>query len=309
MTNKIELKIKKDSDNVNVHLNEMSINAAKSFLVLLESLTKIIELTPNNSDAKIQIIEGSACVVASGEDTVISIKNELLSIINHESQNTEIVKEWRSIQNLIKANGLEYEINYYDGASNSNTSLISDFKNNRAFYAKSNRKTYSYQIKFITGNLIEAGGKKPNIHIDELSPIECSRDNAIAAKDFLYNNIRVSVWQRIYENGEEKLELCDVYNDNNLFLEFKELVDQINNSNTIEKLTHIHSKIKNLLIEGRFSDLRRFLLLWCHNSTDAQTLKIILVITKQFKNHELLAPYIQRIKELYTTASKKYLNP
>ena len=66
--NKLQIRITKDANGNDIELDSMSLAATKSFVALLESLTKIIELTPNNEGIKIQVIKGSATAIAIGSN-------------------------------------------------------------------------------------------------------------------------------------------------------------------------------------------------------------------------------------------------
>lgn len=306
--NKIELIVKKDKNKNDVHLDAMSLDAAQSFLALFESLTKIVELTPNNGDAKIQITTGSVCAVATGNQTIASIISDFDLMVNHQSSNSDVIKEWRKMQSLFIANGLEYEVNFYDGATKKKTSVLETIKQARRFSVKTSRKTYDNSVKFLAGKLIEVGGKTPNIHIDEHRPVTCNEENAaIAAKDYLYKFIRVGVWSKQNEDGDVSYELCDVYNNQQQYQDFKDFFDTLNSASNVERLTLIHRKIKNLLINEDFSQLRKLLLLWIHPSTDIQTLKIILVITKSFKDDDRISAYREKILDQFNALNAKYV--
>ena len=56
---KLELSIKKDADKSDPSLESMSLGAAKSFVIMLDSLTKLIESTGGSKDVKIEIKSGS----------------------------------------------------------------------------------------------------------------------------------------------------------------------------------------------------------------------------------------------------------
>jgi hypothetical protein len=50
-------------------LNALSLQEAQAFVILMESLVKIVELTPPNvKNSIIEIKEGSACVAVMGEN-------------------------------------------------------------------------------------------------------------------------------------------------------------------------------------------------------------------------------------------------
>ncbi|RYE29069.1 MAG: hypothetical protein EOP48_32910, partial [Sphingobacteriales bacterium] len=59
---RLEFRITKDENNQHIELENMSLDVSKSFLVIIQAVTRIVELTPRNKDLSICIKKGSAVV-------------------------------------------------------------------------------------------------------------------------------------------------------------------------------------------------------------------------------------------------------
>lgn len=301
--NKLELKVIKDSDDSDIDLNNLSLDAAKSFLILFDSLTKIVELTPNNEGVTLQIISGSAVAVANGTASQIeSVETCFDEIVNHVSTDKEIVSKWRAIQELVCKNGLQYEINIYKDSEK--RPIFQTIKSAKQFRVKSNRIRPDITLKFLTGKLIEVGGKKPNIHLLDLDnnrfTINCDHANAKRANKYLYSDINVSVWFKNKEGSRAKYDFCDVYHSNEVYNDFSEfMIDYYNDFDEISALKKLHYKCKFFIDNNDFIHLNKFIRLFNHDANDLNELKTILVITKAFKEQEHIKLIRERIKFLF----------
>jgi hypothetical protein len=304
--NKFEFKVITDSKGNNVRLDSMPLDAAKAFLTFYQTLVNMVELLGDEEGSHVAIKTGSACAVVEGAVANL-ILQEFEAVASAKSTNSPIVNLWKGVQDQVQANGLLYEINYVskDGVY----SLHNRIKNAKKFKKKPVRTKYSNSIEFLHGKLIEAGGVKPNIHVDvngQKLTIDCDEDNAVNAISYLYKEIRISVWAKNKDGKGKSYELCDVYENNAYYYAFKELFDQLNVSDKIGGLTLIHRHIKEQLKNENFDYLRKLLLLWGHDTTDIQTLKIILVITSAFRGDERIEKKLKRIEELFEKQDARY---
>src|SRR4051812_36992333 len=130
---KLELKITTDSSGRAVNLDNLSLHAAKSLNTLLDSLIKIVDATPNNESVRVQLIRGSATIIAEGSDaSITAVENDFKEVLANKSIKHEIVSNWKHIQGLVRDNGLNYEINFY-GQNNRPTNFVDQVKNRKAF--------------------------------------------------------------------------------------------------------------------------------------------------------------------------------
>jgi hypothetical protein len=306
---KLEFKVIRDSKDNDVELNSMSVEAAQAFLILAESVTRIIELTPNNEELRIQIKKGSATVAVSGGE-VETVAKDFTTIVNSKSTDKGLVEQWRKIQTLFAKNGLQYEANIY--TRDETIEVFKILKKTKRLRTKSQYKpAIQTNICFMTGKLIAVGGKIPNIHIETEDlgrlTISCTEKNAKKAKAFLYSKILLSAW--VKESGETKnYELCDSYFENQLEL-FNDLSLFISSmreqDDEIESLKLLHYECRKYLDENNYGFFRKLLRLFIHESIDVNILKTILIITQSFKEKEELKEMRASVQSLFDSKIHK----
>jgi hypothetical protein len=302
--NRLEIKVIKDSKANDIDLSALSLEAAQSFLVIFESLTKIVALTPGHKGIKIQIKSGSAVVAAEGEK-ISQTKKEFQKILESKSTNKELVEQWRNIQSLFSANGLQYEAAFFEKGQK--TAFYDSLKKHKQLRTKPTRQVkIKSEIEFIKGKLIAVGGKYPNIHVEvdgkTLPPITCSERNAIKAKTYLFQTIRFSTWAREIA-GAKRYQLCDSYFKDDIYEELKSAIEEITIDEKVEALKKLHYRCRNYLDNQQYGQLRKLFRLFIHESTDINILKTVLIVTQSVREQEQLRDYI---KDLQTQFDKKY---
>lgn len=308
--NKIEFIIHRDSDNQQVALNSLSIEAASALKVLLENVTEIAKLNPEYADVKIQLLPGSAVVAIEGTgQQIASINANLDSVINHDTEDKDLVEKWRNIQSLFVANGLHYEVNVIRNGQR--TEVLQRIKGSKPFRAKTVRKQSETRIIFLYGKLINVGGKSPNIHILDEHQIEhtiaCSETQAKSANRYLYDTILLSAWEKVIRGAKSQFEFCDVYGNPDIFGDFKAFIEDFQNTNNqVEALKKIHYKCRSLLDAKDYLNFKKFARLFRHGSTDVNVLKTILIITQSFKEHDELGSIRQHLKDLFDEKMESY---
>lgn len=297
---RLEIKITKDINEKDIDLKAMSLRAAQSFLLLFESITKIVELTPENKEIKIQITSGSAVIAAEGE-TVTKAKKEFEKILENKSTNKELVEQWRRIQTVFTANGLQYEANFF--VKGERTSFYDVLRNRKSLRAKPiASKKFTTELEFLTGKLIAVGGKNPNIHVEvdgkALPPVACTEMNASKAKAYLYQTILFSAWVK-ESQGNKRYTLCDSYANEKIYGELKSFITEFYSSEQIGALKTLHYQCREYLDNQDYGKLRKFLRLFVHDTTDINILKTILIVTQSVSEHERLKIIIETIQELF----------
>lgn len=301
--NKLELAITKDKKSRDVELDAMSLEAAKAFVVLVESLTNIVALTPNNEEIKIKVQKGSAAVILEGKG-VSAIQANFSKIVNNNSTNKALVGQWRKIQELFTANGLEYKANSYTSAGE--TSILNLLRDSKKLRAKRTYKPpIQTQIRFIDGKLIAVGGKNPNIHIEgsagEKTVIACTEKNAKKAMNYLYSPIMLSVWAK-ENNVTKSFEMCDSYSEKQRevrddFISF--LKEFTTASDEVASLKLLHYKCRRFVENADYVNLVKFIRLFNHESSDINILKTILIITHSLLVSENIIEIRGEIKRLF----------
>jgi hypothetical protein len=302
---RLEIRIVKDANEKNIDLKAMSLQAAHSFLLLFESITKIAELTPENKEIKIQVTSGSAVIAAQGEG-VSKAKEEFDRILENKSTNKELVEQWRRIQTVFVTNRLTYEASFF--VKGEKVPFYDVLRTRKALRARSiASKKLITEIEFLSGKLIAVGGKNPNIHVEvngkALPPISCTEVNASKAKAYLYQTILFSVWTK-ESAGTRRYTLCDSYANKEIYDELRTIVSELHSTEHVEALKKLHYQCKDYLDNGDYGRLRKFLRLFAHESTDINILKMILIVTQSIKQHEKLKLTIETIQTLFDKGFK-----
>ena len=304
LINSFELKVVTDRDGKNVNLDDMPIEAAKAFLTFYQAMVTLAELS-GDENPRVGIKSGSAVAIATGK-TAELIEEKYDQVVAGECVDPEIVKQWRQVQARVQANGVGLEINAV--SAKGVRRLKADIKQAKTFAKKPVKSKFSNSIKFISGKLEEVGA---NIHVltdeGEKITIECQQSVALKAIKYIFKPIWVAVWAREATNGASaSYELCDVYGSEEQYNGFKDFFEDREKETKIAALTAIHQTIKAELARENFGALRKLFKLWNHPSTDIQTLKIILVITKAFKNDERLAGQIAQLQRHFVLQDAKH---
>jgi hypothetical protein len=295
---KLKLTITEDSNGQRVHLNSMTLKESKALVVLLDALTTIVEQSTNGDQVKLQVIDGSVELVADAAEKVIKqIEADFQEVSCNRSANKELVESWRKVQDLVKANGLYYKAVFDHGGRS--VSILDTLINSKRFKAKSNRRKAEYELLFIDGRLNENGGNIPNLHIIDNSgkkyTIDCTEPQARKVNSLLYQPIKLTVWSKV--TSISNYVFCDFYLEKYVFDDFSDFIKS-NQDDFDSFLNKLHYKIKGYLDDKDFKTLRQFLRLFIHISSDASTLKTILIITKSFRDNEELKSIRQEIKAL-----------
>jgi hypothetical protein len=291
--NKIEFKLTKDIDGSDIELSNMSLEAIKSFNVLLDSVLKIVSNAVNPNNIRIKIEKGSASISAKCDNSQIeTIFADYNDVIEHRSSKKELVHPWRSVQDLIVSNGYAYEINFVkDSIPHAVTDNI---KSARPIRSRAIRTQPEFQICFLSGKLQTIGGKNPNFHLidDEgnADVIRCNESDAIIVKNSLYHNVYISCWRKNVPDKRPLYFYCDIYPKPSIFDEFKSFIEAYDITELDEFLYQLHNKVKEYLSKKDKTHLVKFIKLFNHQSTDVNILKTILVITKAFNDNSSINP-------------------
>jgi len=304
--NRIEFIIEKDSSGVDISMSNMPLDAAKSMIVFLESLTKMANLQLRNSDFRIGVSEGSTVVsiTTTTAPHFDSLETEFMNVLEHESINKAYVHPLRDIQSTIQANGLQYQVNIVKNGHK--TPVLDRFKNSRKFSVKTRRTRPDYQLVFIKGKLIEIGGKFPNFHIDtneEPVKIDCTEQEAIKIKDLLYANIYIAAWRK--RTSKEKLQFCTFYTREEEIDSVKEFILNNTQAEGTSKYSQIHSAVVRLVEQNNLYKVQKFIQLFNHPSVDNGKLRTILITLKAFKENEILKPTLDQIADILREKSKR----
>ncbi|MEO6612412.1 MAG: hypothetical protein ABIT05_06725 [Chitinophagaceae bacterium] len=301
---RLEFKITHDLQKKDVYLEDMSLEIAKVFVVIIQSITGIVELTSKNKNLKISVRKGSAVICVEGSE-IKTVETKFRQVIERRSTNKQLVEQWRRIQNVLNEDGAEYEANFY--RKGKKISIIEDLKSSKKLRTRRKEKPpVKTNIEFLTGRLMAVGGKKPNIHVEVAKQekalvIECTELKANKAKAFLYKKIWLSVW--VTQKGEEKeYVMCDSYweTQQNLFNRFSQFIKDMENSeDEIESLKILHYRCQEYLKNQDYGTYRKFLRLFNTESSDLNVLKTLLIVSRPFNESEILGLLLKELELLF----------
>jgi hypothetical protein len=311
-TGKIEFKITTEADGKAVELDNLSIHAAKSLMVIIENLSKIAELenAENNADLRIKITKGSAAVSIEGPANKIEKIQNNFKLVgqNDKNRNNTYVETVNSLAQLVQSNGLKYDAHSY--ISGMEVSLIDFFGHKYKTKRTSTKAELYFNLEFFTGKLIENGGKSPNIHIEiagNKHKISCTEEEAIKVNKFLYKEVKISAWGKL--NAEQKMtyQFCDLYNElsSDYYSEFKTFILDNKKLSGTAPLKEIHNKLKDYYTNKEFKQSRKFLRLFCNEVVDVNRLRTILLISKSFKEDDDIKDLLNRIEDIIEKKTKR----
>lgn len=301
---KLEFKITKDATGNDIELTNLSVEATESLILMLQSMKDIISNTPGAEQAKIQVVKGSATVMTiASEEVIQNFQESFQNVLDKKETDPSIVAPWRQLQNLFKANGLTYEANFYSRSQK--VSLEKQIKKAKEFRARPVPKTASYAIQFVKGKLMEVGGAKPNLHLQDLKPIRCTELQAIAVNKFLYQDIELLVRKKT-AHTEDEYTFCEFFINDEQKIYFKNLLHLLETKSLDDFLFDLHFEIKKMLDDKQLGVVAKVIRLFNHSSIDVNIVKTILVITKSFAEEEAIREL--RAKLYHTLQSKLDFN-
>lgn len=308
--NKFEISIERDSDNNDAKLDAMSVEVAKAFLVLVESLTKIVENSPNSNTLKIEVHKGSVRVGISGIG-LTEVKNTFIQVSNNQSSDQVAVASWRNIQKLLKSNHLAYKEDAV--VDDQKLNLLSILKNRDYFRTKDREKpALQTEIKFFEGSLEQMGGiSTNNIHLKlsdaKVVVIDCTPEQLQKSKRYFKQIALVSAWQ-LPGIDKPKLKLCNSYYHDDLPMvnKFKAFFYEFENSDTeIESLERLHTECINYLQQRDFRTTKKFLQLFNHDSIHLSIIHTLLMLVAPHKNNEQIKTVYNTLIDLFNKRVKK----
>ncbi|WP_410878461.1 hypothetical protein [Myroides sp. DW712] len=303
---KIEIIIDKYPDGSNIELDNLTLDATKILVRLVDAFSKIVE-AENNPNIRIGLKSGSAEVSIENASTIYENLKKVSD--NSPDRQNIYVSNLTIVQDIIKESNYNFKAIVYK-KNNETIPIIPLF--DKKFRLKRERKEikHYYNIEFFKGKLFDSGGKKPNIHIEQNDiehKINCSEEQASVLAKFLYKEVTISAWGKLNSNNKMVYEFCDIYNSNefDFYSDFKEFMTTNNSLTGTEPLKHIHKKLKSYYSNGKFKESRKFLRLFCNEVADVNRLRAILLISKGVRYNEDIQDIIKTIENLIEAKTKR----
>ena len=297
---KIEI-ILKEVNGEYVDLEHMSLDALNSFMTVVESLKNISESVSN--DFTYSIKKGSLCTAVYGQSVEMSrMYNSMNEAIEGNSTDDIVTSNMRNIQKEIKNSVFGYQFLYRGYEIHEKISRA------KKITKKSVPKKFEINLDVVSGLINAIGGNDPNYHFDyggHKLTIECSINQTEILKQYLYKNINSLVVKKIYDDKELKpnhkhvsLIDDDLVNDFRIF--FREYYS-INDF--IDRLGKIYDFVNKFEKKDRI--ILTLIQAFKSEVFEVSEIKTILLISKPFKDNDLIRDSRIQLLELYETIKNK----
>lgn len=277
-----------------VSLREMSSGAVASFMLVVNSIKEIAcDVIFDDSELNFSILEGSAAFAVNGAtDSTDLIYDEIEKAIEGGSNNRNLTKHLRVIQDQIKRDRFQYKFIYDKSAKV--IDIHTKLKESKRITTARSKSLYQYKIEILSGFLNQIGGTDPNYHFDygggDKITIACSKAEAQSINKYLYKETFSLVVKKEWFDDEKKDEYIhkaiidspDIVRFMKTF--FKSYYKE---SNLINRLSTFYDFMEKVLKRNdKFEILKLLLTAFNYKGVDINEVKTLLVITKGLKNNE-----------------------
>jgi hypothetical protein len=306
----IQFRIIKDSNGVEISLDNLSIKATNSLIEILTALRNIA-VYENNPELTIGVTKGSACTAIKGNDHLQVVRDGFWRVFNNDHDRSNVyVNNLQLIKDQMRKSDLEFEVSFLENGKKVQVIDLFD----RKFRKKREKKTVenNFKIEFFDAKLMSNGGNKPNFHVQDKHSsftIKCTEAEAKKISPFLYENVKFSAWGKMSAQNKMEYVFCDIYNANerDFYNEFKMFFSDIQKLTGTEPIKQIHYKLKEFYSNNNFKESRKFIKLFCNDLADINHLSTILIISKAFKQHDDLKDLLKEIEELIVSKTNTRL--
>ncbi|WP_461632051.1 hypothetical protein [Labilibaculum euxinus] len=296
----IEIILKNDAVGNPIELDNMSLSTTKSVREILDALINIAEYE-KDLNLKIGLKKGSAAhrLIGNSPDLEV-VYNKFVEVAenkpsrdNHYVNQLNIIyKNFQTISN--------YDIFYEKKSHKENIKplFLKKFKNIRNKEDIENK----FRIEFLRGTLKLNGGENPNFHItsNKISyTIQCSKTEAQKINPFLYNEVYISAW--VKETKDKNIYyLCDIYSGASIeqYDDFKFFFATLKNKTGTEPFHFISNKLEEFYNNKELIKANNFIKIFLTKNSLVTYLRTILVISKAFKEDEVLKSTLLEVEQL-----------
>ncbi len=309
--NKLEI-ILNEANGEPVSLKSMSPEALESFLSVMSSLKAIAVAIANNNELSFSITEGSAKAVLEAPSVPMdSIYKELDIAMKGQSEDKEVTTNLRNIQDQIKRQNFNYGF-LYKRVNQPTIDIFPTLYNSNRISLKRKKNEYEFKLIVKSGFLNQIGGNSPNYHFDfgngEKITISCTVDDAMTINQCLYKNVQALLlckkWYDINKRDDyfHKIIIEDEFSDKvKLFF-----TDYNKENDLVKKLTFMHDFIDDMFNEKLGHKMLYYLLIAFNDKNlHLSELKTLLVISKAFKNNEIITKAREALVKTYTEKKNK----
>ncbi|MGM9476504.1 hypothetical protein ACS5PU_08735 [Pedobacter sp. GSP4] len=309
MANELKIRIVKDSKGNKLSLASIPIEAVESLKIFLDSFTTLANLYDNPSDFKVSITEGSVESNFIAPTNSKEFSQDIKDIIDGKLADVNKIKAFRSIQDKIKKNGLDYEV--FWKINNKTSDLTQVFKGSNFPY-KRHKNVNSSEIVFLKGGLFDAGGKTiSNLHIEannEEFTIGCSREEILEINQFMYSVIHISAIKTTKFNQRPSYTLIDYYLSSKEQLSIENFYKSIVKDDSLSKYDSIYDKLQTLLEYRDIKAIKYLINIFNNPFTERGILRTVLMTLKPYIKTKELKGLMRSYESLSATLRAESLN-
>lgn len=313
MANSFEIRLSEANDKP-VSLSSMSSEALESFMTVMSSLKSMVLSISTSDKLSFSISEGSAiCSVEASEDIINEIYKEFNVAIKGKCVDKDFTDSLRKIQEQLSRPRYNYRFTCKKN-SGDNIELQSQLINSTQIRTKRILKSYEFKLKVRKGFLNQIGGNEPNYHFDyghgEKITIACTMDEAINIKKYLYQDVHSLVLCKEFADPDKRdLYYHKIIIDESLVESIKTfLYKYYREFDLVKKLASIYDVIDNELNKSPkvgLELLKCLLVGFNDKNLDINELKTLLIISKPFKENEIIEIARKNLHETYQTIMTK----
>lgn len=284
-------------DEVQVSLQRLTPAALDSFITVMNSLKAIAKAVDPTENITFSITEGSVkgCLLADNQ-LLEEIYSELEIALQGESHDEKITENLRTIQKELKNNSFTYSFLYQRGGSP--IEFHTRLKSASTIRLKPRRDLPEFRLQIKQGVLNQIGGQNPNYHIDygngDKITISCTQEQTLNSLIHeIYGSISALVIRKKWPNSERKPEYFHkiILPENVAGALIQFLNEYYLKVNLVDKLTFLHSFLDDIIRQDKENGLillRHLLIGFNDNNLHLSELKTLLVISKPFKQNDII---------------------
>jgi hypothetical protein len=302
--NKFSVSIKRDSNGNTLSYQDISIEGAAALKIIFHNLVDLAKLVDQNNDVRIAIKEGSLVSELKFPENRSDIARTIDSVVNGQSDNNDIIKCFKGIQDVIKLNGLSYEVSHE--ADGRNRDLTAIFRGGNFKLRRTKKTIINSEVIFVEGRLYNVGGRKStNFHIEtgfsDIMKIRCSKEQAIHINSSLFEKIYVSVESIFGEEDEQIFYMLDSYNNEEIMGQYKQTYTNFTTLDYADKYAafydFVFDRLENNENNKGINEIKHVLRLMNNSGAEAGFLRTALVALKPLKNEPDLTIELKAVAE------------
>lgn len=296
------IEITKDVGGSEIAEHSMSLRAANSLKVILESLTEVATMS-GGEDSNIKIDTGTTKIsIKANQEQLDAIDKNLTDVSEGKSNNERLMTIWKKVHSTISANSLEYSASFHSVQNTKDITTI--FKDKKKF-----KKTVVKRpiVRFYIGKLrgLVDNEKSSTITIElneeERYGVNCEATDTFALNNCFSHTIYISVIETIKGDKVTNRTLCNFYTQD-FYNEIYSFYNECKRLRGIEKLKFINKTIDSIIRIGNdFSKVAKYVKLFNHTDEDVSVLRMLINTIQNIENQE----EILKIKESLIQKTEK----